>query len=246
LIDIDYLDAAGAIQEQEDYIMIKLNKINKIYKVGGEDFYALKNIDLEISSGDFIAICGASGSGKTTLLNIIGCLDDASSGTYLFEKDGVSFDVIGLSNAKKATMRNEQIGFVLQDFALINTQSVLYNVELPLLYSKVPYARIKDIALEALGKVGLKDHAKKNANQLSGGQRQRVAIARALVNNPSIILADEPTGQLDSATGLQIMGLLKDLNEQGVTVVVVTHDKNVAAMAKQVMYMKDGILLPEA
>ena len=147
--------------------MIKLNKINKIYKVGGEDFYALKNIDLEISSGDFIAICGASGSGKTTLLNIIGCLDDASSGTYLFEKDGVSFDVIGLSNAKKATMRNEQIGFVLQDFALINTQSVLYNVELPLLYSKVPYARIKDIALEALGKVGLKDHAKKNANQLS-------------------------------------------------------------------------------
>ena len=169
-------------------------------------------------------------------------MDDASSGTYFFEKDGVSFDVIGLSNAEKAIMRNEQIGFVLQDFALINTQSVLYNVELPLLYSKVPYARIKDIALEALGKVGLKDHAKKNANQLSGGQRQRVAIARALVNNPSIILADEPTGQLDSATGLQIMGLLKDLNEQGVTVVVVTHDKNVAAMAKQVMYMKDGAL----
>lgn len=223
--------------------MIKLDKINKIYKVGGEDFYALKNIDLEISSGDFIAICGASGSGKTTLLNIIGCLDDASSGTYFFEKDGVSFDVIGLSNAEKATMRNERIGFVLQDFALINTQSVIYNVELPLLYSKVPYARIKDMALEALGKVGLKDHAKKNANQLSGGQRQRVAIARALVNNPSIILADEPTGQLDSATGLQIMGLLKDLNKQGVTVVVVTHDKNVAEMADRIIYMSDGELL---
>ena len=223
--------------------MIKLDKINKIYKVGGEDFYALKNIDLEISSGDFIAICGASGSGKTTLLNIIGCLDDASSGTYFFEKDGVSFDVIGLSNAEKATMRNERIGFVLQDFALINTQSVIYNVELPLLYSKVPYARIKDMALEALGKVGLKDHAKKNANQLSGGQRQRVAIARALVNNPSIILADEPTGQLDSATGLQIIGLLKDLNKQGVTVVVVTHDKNVAEMADRIIYMSDGELL---
>ena len=176
------------------------------------------------------------------MLNIIGCLDDASSGTYFFEEDGTSFDVIGLSSSGKATMRNERIGFVLQDFALINTQTVLYNVELPLLYSKVPYTKIKDMAMEALEKVGLKDHAKKNANQLSGGQRQRVAIARALVNNPSIILADEPTGQLDSTTGMQIMEMLKEINSKGTTVIVVTHDMKVAAMADRIIYMSDGEL----
>ena len=226
--------------------MINLQGINKIYKVGGEDFYALKDINLNISEGDFIAICGASGSGKTTLLNIIGCLDDPSEGSCFFEIDGEKIDVTKQSGAMKATIRNEYIGFVLQDFALINYQSVIYNVELPLLYSKVAYGKIKGMAIEALKNVGLADQARKKVNQLSGGQRQRVAIARALVNNPSIILADEPTGQLDSATGLQIMGLLKDLNNQGATVVVVTHDKNVASMAKQVMYMKDGMILTKA
>ena len=223
--------------------MIELNNINKIYRVGGMDFHALKDVNLDINAGDFIAVCGASGSGKTTLLNILGCLDNASSGHYYFVKDGKSVDVAALSNTEKAIMRNECIGFVLQDFALINTQSVLYNVELPLLYSKVPYRQIRNLTETALEKVGLKNQAKKLANQLSGGQRQRVAIARALVNNPSIILADEPTGQLDSATGHHIMEILKELNKQGVTVVVVTHDKSIATMADRILYMCDGRLI---
>ena len=229
--------------------MVELKKINKVYKVGGADFYALKDVDLRIEVGEFVSVCGASGSGKTTLLNIIGLLDKASSGEYLLSlpmSDGVSeLSVTGLSESKKAGLRNEHIGFVLQDFALINGQSVLYNVELPLLYSKEPFKNIKRLALEALEKVGLSDQAAKKANQLSGGQRQRVAIARALVNSPSIVLADEPTGQLDSQTGMQIMEILKGLNQQGITVIVVTHDMKVAEMAQRIIYMKDGQIVKE-
>lgn len=228
--------------------MIKLENINKIYKVGGEDFYALKDVCLEVSDGEFLSICGASGSGKTTLLNMIGCLDDASSGSYSLtmkqaagtEGASETVEVTKLSGSAKARLRNEYFGFVLQDFALINSQTVLYNVELPLLYSKVPYRKIKGMALDALESVGLKDQAKKKANQLSGGQRQRVAIARALVNSPSVILADEPTGQLDSETGMQIMEMLKGINSRGTTVIVVTHDQRVAAMAQRTISMKDG------
>ena len=216
--------------------MIKLTGISKVYKVGNEDFYALKDVDLEIKDGEFVSVCGASGSGKTTLLNIIGCLDGQTEGEYLL--DGK--DVGKLGNAEKARLRNEALGFVLQDFALISSQTVLYNVMLPLLYSKMPYSKIKPKALAALEKVGLKDQAPKKVNQLSGGQKQRVAIARALVNDPSIVLADEPTGQLDSANGMQIMELLKEINSRGKTVIVVTHDMNVAAMSPRILHMKDG------
>ena len=232
--------------------MIRLENIDKIYKVGGNDFYALRDLSLEIADGEFVSVCGASGSGKTTLLNIIGCLDDASSGNYCLSGLERSFglgpqydkevNVFKLSGSKKARLRNEYFGFVLQDFALINSQTVLYNVELPLLYSKVPYGKIKSLAMDALKSVGLEDQAKKKANQLSGGQRQRVAIARALVNAPSVILADEPTGQLDSATGMQIMEMLKEINSKGTTVIVVTHDMKVAAMADRIIIMVDGMI----
>ena len=228
--------------------MITLENINKIYKVDKDDFYALRGVNLEISDGEFVSVCGASGSGKTTLLNIIGCLDDPSSGTYRLKADselfadGIPVDITKLSGSAKAKIRNKDIGFVLQDFALINTQSVLYNVELPLLFSKMPYSSIKRRALEVLELVGIKEQAGKRANQLSGGQRQRVAIARALVNDPSIILADEPTGQLDSRTGMQIMHILSDINSQGKTVIVVTHDKDVASIAHRTVIMSDGII----
>ena len=216
--------------------MIKLTGISKVYKVGNEDFFALRDVDLEIKDGEFVSVCGASGSGKTTLLNIIGCLDSQTEGEYLL--DGK--DVGKLGNAEKARLRNEALGFVLQDFALISSQTVLYNVMLPLLYSKMSYSKIKPKALDALEKVGLKDQAPKKVNQLSGGQKQRVAIARALVNDPSVVLADEPTGQLDSTNGMQIMGLLKEINSRGKTVIVVTHDMNVAAMSPRILHMKDG------
>ncbi|MBQ6670564.1 MAG: ABC transporter ATP-binding protein [Firmicutes bacterium] len=222
--------------------MIKLEKINKIYKVGGEDFFALRDIDLEIPDGGYVSICGASGSGKTTLLNILGCLDEPSSGTYMMD----DIDISKASSSKKARIRNEKVGFVLQDFALVNTQTVIYNVMLPLLYSKVPYHKIRGMAMNALEKVGLKDLAQKKANQLSGGQRQRVAIARAIVIEPSLILADEPTGQLDSATGMQIMQLLGSFNKNGTTLIVVTHDQKVAAMSDRIVTLSDGKVIQDS
>ncbi len=216
--------------------MIRLKNISKIYKVGKEDFYALRDVDLVIEEGEFVVVRGASGSGKTTLLNIIGCLDDASKGSYFFREK----DIAGVGDGKKAVIRNEEIGFVLQDFALINTQTVLYNVMLPLLFSKMPYGKVKKAALVALEKVGLSEQAKKKANQLSGGQRQRVAIARAIVNSPGVLLADEPTGQLDSATGEAIMEVLKGLNESGITIILVTHDDHVASYARREIHLSDG------
>ena len=216
--------------------MIDLQNISKIYPLGDGDFYALNKATVHIDKGDFVAICGASGSGKSTLLNIIGCLDTASDGVYMLEGKAVQKH----SDEKKAQIRNSKIGFVLQDFALIDGQTVLYNVMLPLLLSKARFSTVKKRALEALAMVGIEGQAGKQANRLSGGQRQRVAIARALVNNPDIILADEPTGQLDSQTGIQIMELLKSLNEKGITVVTVTHDEKVAAYAHRVIRMVDG------
>lgn len=222
-------------------MMIDLIQISKVYTVGREAFYALKEINLHVAAGEFLAVRGTSGSGKTTLLNIIGCLDSFSSGKYTL--DGV--DVASLSDEKKAVFRNEKIGFVLQDFALINDQTVLFNTMLPLLLGKTPYSQIKGKAQQALSAVGILDQAKKKVNQLSGGQRQRVAIARAIVNKPEIVLADEPTGQLDSETGKQIMDLLKSLNESGVTVMVVTHDSSVAAYADRIVKVTDGVLCEE-
>lgn len=216
--------------------MIELRNVSKIYQMGEKEFYALKDVDLTINQGDFVAIRGASGSGKTTLLNIIGCLDNHTEGTYTLEGQ----DIGSLNDGKKAEIRNSKIGFVLQDFALINTESVYYNVALPLLFSKVPYGQIKKKVKSALETVGLADQSDKLANQLSGGQRQRVAIARALVNDPGVILADEPTGQLDSRTGRQIMELLTELNNQGKTVIVVTHDAQVASYCTRQLWVRDG------
>lgn len=219
--------------------MIDLKNISKIYPIGKEKFYALGGVDLHINKGEFVAICGASGSGKTTLLNIIGCLDTPSAGTYTLE----DVDVATLSNEKQSQIRNEKVGFVLQDFALIESQTVLYNVMLPLLLSKTPYKLIRKKAMDALALVGVADQANKKANRLSGGQRQRVAIARAMVNDPAIILADEPTGQLDSQTGGQILEILKSLNAQGITVLVVTHDEKVAACAERKITLSDGKII---
>ena len=216
--------------------MIELQNVSKIYQMGEKEFYALKEVNLTVKQGDFVAIRGASGSGKTTLLNIIGCLDSYTEGTYRLEGQELG----GLSDSKKAEIRNSKMGFVLQDFALINTESVYYNVALPLLFSKVPYGKIKEKVKAALEIVGLLDQTDKLANQLSGGQRQRVAIARALVNDPAVILADEPTGQLDSRTGRQIMELLTELNRQGRTIIVVTHDAQVASYCTRQLWVRDG------
>ena len=216
--------------------MIDLQNTSKIYKVAKEDFYALRSVDLHVERGEFISVCGTSGSGKTTLLDIIGLLDDMSEGTYTFNGQ----DVSQLKDGARAALRNREIGFVLQDFALIDSQTVIYNVMLPLLFGRGPFREIKARAMKALQSVGLADQAGKKANQLSGGQRQRVAIARAIVNNPSVLLADEPTGQLDSRTSAQIMELIKSLNDDGLTVIVVTHDPNVAAVAKRHLTISDG------
>lgn len=211
-----------------------IGKINEGFS--GYDFYALKNVSLTVNDGEFVSVCGASGSGKTTLLNVIGCLDTYDGGTYRL--DGV--DISKSGDKKRAQIRNSKIGFVLQDFALINSQKVLYNVMLPLMFGKCPYGEVKSKALDALGALGVADQAEKRANQLSGGQRQRVAIARAIVNSPSIVLADEPTGQLDSKTGAQTMELLSELNRRGITVIVVTHDAKVASMAGRIITVSDG------
>lgn len=222
--------------------MIQLEHISKVYPVGRTDFYALRDVNLHVAAGEFVAIQGASGSGKTTLLNIMGCIDSFDEGTYLLEKESVN----GFSDEKAAKVRNEKIGFVLQDFALINQQSVLYNVMLPLLLGNTPYRQIKTMAMEALEKVSILEQAHKKVNQLSGGQRQRVAIARAIVNRPPVLLADEPTGQLDTGTGKQIMQLLTELNHSGITVILVTHDPAVSAYADRVLTVSDGRLSGDA
>ncbi len=221
--------------------MIELTNISKKYTVGENDFFALNDVSLKVEKGEFVSICGASGSGKTTLLNIIGTIDECTEGTYLFDDKNVS----NMNDGKRAKLRNEQIGFVLQDFALINSQTVLYNVMLPMLLGKTRYRDIKGKAMKALQSVGIADQAQKKANQLSGGQRQRVAIARALVNEPGLILADEPTGQLDSETGKQIMGIFKKLNETGITVMIVTHDKSVAECANRTVTISDGRIVSD-
>lgn len=221
--------------------MIELKNVNKIYQVAQNDFYALRDVSLAVEDGDFVAICGASGSGKSTLLNIIGCIDELSTGQYILN----GTDIAGLKDKKKARIRNQHIGFVLQDFALINSQTVLYNVMLPLLFSKCPYAKIRELARKALQIVGVGDQADKRVNQLSGGQRQRVAIARAIVNEPKVILADEPTGQLDSKTSAEIIALLSQLNERGITVIVVTHDPVVAESARRIVTLSDGAIIDE-
>jgi putative ABC transport system ATP-binding protein len=217
--------------------VIDLDHVHKVYHTGEFDVHALRGLSLEVRPGEFVAIMGASGSGKSTLLNILGCLDRPSKGKYLL--DGT--DVSALNKDALADIRNRKIGFVFQGFNLLRRTSALENVELPLLYSRVPVAECVRRAKEALAIVGLQGRETSHPNQLSGGQQQRVAIARSLVNDPSLVLADEPTGNLDSRTSVDIMSVLQQLNdERGVTIVLVTHEPDIAAYAKRIIRVRDG------
>jgi putative ABC transport system ATP-binding protein len=218
--------------------LIEIEAVTKVYRMGAVEVQALKGVDLRVAEGEFIAIMGASGSGKTTLMNVIGCLDLPSAGRYLLE--GV--DVRLLNDNQLAAIRNRKIGFVFQSFNLIPRSSAVHNVEMPLIYAGVTGGR-RERALAALESVGLGDRARHQPSELSGGQQQRVAIARALVTEPAILLADEPTGNLDSESSVEIMRLLQELNEEGRTVVLITHEDEVAAFARRVVRLRDGLVV---
>ncbi|HEL2055343.1 TPA: ABC transporter ATP-binding protein [Streptococcus suis] len=222
--------------------LIRLTNINKSYKNGDQELRVLKDIDLEVEEGEFLAIMGPSGSGKSTLMNIIGLLDRSTTGNYWLEGEEVS----QLSEKKLASVRNDQIGFVFQQFFLLSKLNALQNVELPLIYAGVPANQRKKIAKRYLEKVELAERMTHLPSELSGGQKQRVAIARALVNTPAIILADEPTGALDTKTGEQIMELLTELNNEGKTIIMVTHEPEIAAYAKRKIVLRDGIITEDS
>jgi putative ABC transport system ATP-binding protein len=217
--------------------VILLDEVTKCYQVGSVEFWALKGVSLDVAEGEMVAIMGPSGSGKSTLMNLIGALDVPTSGRYLL--DGV--DVADLDDYELAEIRNRKIGFVFQSFNLIARTTALHNVEMPLIYAGVGRAR-HDRALDALRMVGLQDWAGNQPTELSGGQQQRVAIARALVTQPAILLADEPTGNLDTAASIEIMRLLVDLNHLGRTVVLITHDPEIAAFAGRAIHIRDGLV----
>ncbi|MGT2832072.1 ABC transporter ATP-binding protein [Streptococcus halotolerans] len=217
-------------------VLMQLKGITKSYRNGEQELQVLKGIDLTVYEGDFLAIMGPSGSGKSTLMNIIGLLDRPSSGSY--DLDGQS--VSSLSSKSLAKVRNQEIGFVFQQFFLLSKMNALQNVELPLIYGGVSVSRRKQLAKQFLEKVELGDRIKHLPSELSGGQKQRVALARALVNNPAIILADEPTGALDTKTGKQIMELLQSLNNEGKTIIMVTHEPEIADYAKRKIVIRDG------
>ncbi len=219
--------------------MIELKDITKTYRMGEVDFTVLFGVSLNVQSGEFIAIMGPSGSGKSTIMNIIGCLDRPTSGSYRFEDREIS----AMTDDELASIRNVKIGFVFQTFNLLARFSALKNVEVPLIYGGVPARLRKERAMPMLEKVGLADRLHHKPTELSGGQQQRVAIARALVNNPPLLLADEPTGNLDSRSGDDILRILTKLNEQGVTVIIVTHDQTVAARCKRIINVKDGQII---
>ena len=223
---------------QERKVLIELKEIIKLYIMGTEELFALKGITSNIYKNDYLAIMGPSGSGKSTLMNIIGCLDSPTSGEYHLNGKNVS----EMDDDELAEIRNIEIGFVFQTFNLLARSDALHNVELPLIYRGISKADRIERAEEALFNVGLQDRMKHKPNELSGGQRQRVAIARALVNNPSIILADEPTGNLDSKTGEEIMALLEELNRKGNTIIIVTHEEEIAHHAHRVMKIRDGLI----
>jgi putative ABC transport system ATP-binding protein len=221
--------------------MVTLTDVMKVYRMGSVEVPALKGVSLSVAAGDFAAIMGPSGCGKSTLLNILGCLDRPTSGSVAI--DGM--EVAKMSKAELATMRNQKIGFIFQNFHLLHQASALTNVMLPFLYSNFPKNQRKDRAMELLRSVGLEGRAFHKPFELSGGQQQRVAIARALVNHPKLILADEPTGNLDSRSGLEIMALLERLNRAGLTILMVTHDPQLGAHAARIIHLKDGKILKE-
>lgn len=218
--------------------IITIKKIAKIYKVGTEEVHALRDVSLNIDKNEYVAIMGPSGSGKSTLMNMLGCLDTPTSGLYLFK--GVS--VSEMSDNELANIRNREIGFVFQTFNLLARYDAIHNVELPLIYAGVPKEERRERAKQALKDVGLGDRMNHKPNELSGGQRQRVAIARALVTNPSIILADEPTGNLDSKTGEEIMALFHEIHKKGNTIILVTHEEYIAEHAARIIRLRDGLI----
>lgn len=217
-------------------MLLRLTHVSKIYQLDSLEVHALKNASLEIKKGELVAIMGPSGSGKSTLMHIAGCLDVPTKGKVILDGKDVSH----LSEAELATIRNKKIGFVFQTFNLIPRTTALDNVSLPLFYAGVPASKRKILAQKALDQVGLVDRAQHFPNQLSGGEQQRVAIARALVNKPAIIFADEPTGNLDTKAGEEIMGIFKKLNQAGNTIIVVTHEDEIAKFAKRIIRIKDG------
>lgn len=222
--------------------MPMLLNIQNIYKNYGKEpmiVPVLKDVSLEVVQGDYIAIMGPSGSGKTTLMNIIGCLDRASLGTYLFEDE----DISEMNDDALSDLRLNKIGFVFQNFNLLSSETAQENVALPLIYAGIDKEKRNQRAIDVLNKVGLQDRISFKPSQLSGGQKQRVAIARAIINNPKILLADEPTGALDQASGKQVMELFKSLNDEGVTIIMITHDVNVASHAKKILHIIDGEII---
>ncbi len=223
--------------------VVKLEEIQKTYQSGEVQVHAVRGVSLEIGRGEFVAIMGASGSGKSTLMNLLGCLDRPTGGHYLL--DGI--DVSRLDRDALADIRNRKLGFVFQNFNLLSRTTALENVELPLLYSHRPFstAKLRERAANALSIVGLANRGDHHPSQLSGGQQQRVAVARALINEPEVLLADEPTGNLDSRTSVEIMGVFQKLNEQGITILMVTHELDIASYAKRNIVMRDGLVLSD-
>jgi len=216
--------------------LIQMTDLRKVYDLGPQQIHALAGLDLQVDHGEYLAIMGPSGSGKSTLMNIVGCLDTPSAGSYLL--DGVPVEE--MNDDELAEVRNRKVGFVFQTFNLLSRSTALANVELPLIYARVPKRERRERAEQALAEVGLADRMNHQPNELSGGQRQRVAVARALVNKPSLLLADEPTGNLDSKTGHEILELFRDLHGRGNSIILVTHEEEVAREARRVIHLRDG------